>query len=124
MQTIKDGEIVLFDMGGEYYRFCSDITCSYPANGKFTEKQKLVYNAVLRSSVAVINACKPGVSWRDMHLLANREMLLGLIEAGIIQGERINLHTVATGMDFGCINHAPWLFFSCSNLASLNSAGL
>ena len=85
-QTIKDGDIVLFDMGGEYYRFCSDITCSYPANGKFTEKQKLVYNAVLRSSLAVINACKPGVSWRDMHLLANREMLLGLIEAGILQG--------------------------------------
>ena len=38
-QTIKDGDIVLFDMGGEYYRFCSDITCSYPANGKFTDKQ-------------------------------------------------------------------------------------
>jgi len=85
-QTIKDGDIVLFDMGGEYYRFCSDITCSYPANGKFTDKQKLVYNAVLRSSLAVIDACKPGVSWRDMHLLANREMLLGLIEAGIVQG--------------------------------------
>ena len=36
----RDGDIVLFDMGGEYYCFCSDITCSYPANGKFTEKQK------------------------------------------------------------------------------------
>ena len=79
---------MLFDMGGEYYRFCSDITCSYPANGKFTDKQKLVYNAVLRSSLAVVDACKPGVSWRDMHLLANREMLLGLIEAGIVQGEK------------------------------------
>ena len=89
LQTIKDGDIVLFDMGGEYYRFCSDITCSYPANGKFSEKQKLVYNAVLRSSLAVINACKPGVSWRDMHLLANREMLLGLIEAGILQGANL-----------------------------------
>ena len=48
---------------------------------------QLVYNSVLRASVAVINACKPGVSWRDMHLLANREMLLGLIEAGIVKGE-------------------------------------
>ena len=42
---------------------------------------------MLRASVAVINACKPGVSWRDMHLLTNREMLLGLIEAGIVKGK-------------------------------------
>ncbi len=85
-QTVKDGDIVLFDMGGEYYRFCSDITCSYPANGKFTEKQKTIYNAVLRANRAVVRECKPGVSYRDMHLLANREMLLDLIDAGILQG--------------------------------------
>lgn len=78
--------MVLFDMGGEYYRFCSDITCSYPANGKFTAKQKAVYNAVLRSNRAVIAAAKPGVSYRDMHLLANRELLLDLIQAGLIRG--------------------------------------
>jgi Xaa-Pro dipeptidase len=82
--------MVLFDMGGEYYRFCSDITCSYPANGKFTEKQKPIYNAVLRASRAVINASKPGVSYFDMHLLANREMLLDLIEAGLLQGDLMN----------------------------------
>lgn len=50
----------LFDMGGEYYCFSSDITCSFPANGKFTEKQKAVYEAVLRSCRAVMCAMKPG----------------------------------------------------------------
>ena len=52
-------------MGGEYYCYASDITCSYPANGKFTEKQKGIYNAVLKSNRAVIKALKPGsfVSW-------------------------------------------------------------
>lgn len=50
----------LFDMGGEYYCFSSDITCSFPANGKFTADQKAIYEAVLRSCRAVMSAMKPG----------------------------------------------------------------
>ena len=50
----------LFDMGGEYYCYASDITCSFPCNGLFTPKQKAIYEAVLKSSYAVINASKPG----------------------------------------------------------------
>lgn len=50
----------LFDMGGEYYCYSSDITCSFPANGKFTENQKAIYEAVLRSCRAVMSAMKPG----------------------------------------------------------------
>ena len=50
----------LFDMGGEYYCYASDITCSYPANGKFTDQQKMIYNAVLKANRAVLAACKPG----------------------------------------------------------------
>lgn len=47
-------------MGGEYYCFSSDITCSFPANGKFTADQKAIYEAVLRSCRAVMSAMKPG----------------------------------------------------------------
>lgn len=50
----------LFDMGGEYYCFASDITCSFPANGKFTADQKAVYEAVLRSCRTVMSTMKPG----------------------------------------------------------------
>lgn len=50
----------VFDMGGEYYCFASDITCSFPANGKFTLDQKAIYEAVLRSCRAVMNTMKPG----------------------------------------------------------------
>ena len=73
-------------MGANYYGFCSDITCSYPVSGKFSANQKLIYNAVLRACNAVIAALKPGVSWKDMHLLANREMLEDLL-AGIKEKE-------------------------------------
>ncbi|XP_047566907.1 xaa-Pro dipeptidase isoform X1 [Lutra lutra] len=61
-RTIQDGDMCLFDMGGEYYCFSSDITCSFPANGKFTADQKAIYEAVLRSCRAVMSAMKPGSS--------------------------------------------------------------
>lgn len=74
-------------MGGNYCGYAADITCSFPANGKFTENQKTIYNAVLAARNAVIDAAKPGVSWIDMHLLANKVMLAALREAGILKGD-------------------------------------
>lgn len=50
----------LFDMGGEYYCYSSDITCSFPANGKFTPDQRAIYEAVLKASRAVMAALRPG----------------------------------------------------------------
>jgi len=86
-KTIEDGDMCLFDMGGEYYCYTSDITCSFPANGKFTEKQKGIYNAVLKSSRAVLDSVKPGISWKDMHLLADRVQLEEMKKLGIIHGD-------------------------------------
>ena len=50
----------MFDMGAEYYCYCSDISCSFPANGKFTPDQAAIYNAVLKANRAVMDAAKPG----------------------------------------------------------------
>ncbi|GFH16355.1 AMP_N domain-containing protein, partial [Haematococcus lacustris] len=55
--------MVLVDMGCEYYRYGSDITCSWPASGRFSQQQQLVYNAVLDAHSAVLAAMRPGVSW-------------------------------------------------------------
>ena len=66
---MQEGELVLLDMGCEYYRYGSDITCTIPASGKFSERQKAVYQVVLRSMRAVEAAMKPGVPWPDMHRL-------------------------------------------------------
>ncbi|CAH0392193.1 unnamed protein product [Bemisia tabaci] len=85
-KQIKDGDMLLFDMGASYYGYASDITCSFPANGKFTEDQKLIYNAVLASNRAVQKAAKPGVSWVDMHKLANEVLLTKLIEMKLLKG--------------------------------------
>ena len=59
-------------MGALYYHFSSDITCSWPVNGKFTPNQKLVYEAVLRANMEVFKKVKPGVNWRKLHLHSYR----------------------------------------------------
>lgn len=86
-KKILDGDLCLFDMGGEYYCYSSDITCSFPANGKFTEDQRKIYEAVYKASRAVMAAVKPGVKWADMHRLAERVQLECLRDMGLLQGD-------------------------------------
>ncbi len=62
--------MLLFDMGVEYHCYASDITVCFPANGKFTQDQREVYETVLAAHDAVIASAKPGVSWPSMHRLA------------------------------------------------------
>ncbi|KAG7242586.1 hypothetical protein INR49_020299 [Caranx melampygus] len=90
----------LFDMGGEYYCYSSDITCSFPANGKFTPDQRAIYEAVLKSSRAVMAALKPGVKWTDMHRLADRVHLEELVKTGILNGNVEDMMKVHMGSVF------------------------
>eukprot|EP00252_Welwitschia_mirabilis_P020733 TRINITY_DN5139_c0_g1_i2.p1 TRINITY_DN5139_c0_g1~~TRINITY_DN5139_c0_g1_i2.p1 ORF type:complete len:492 (+),score=94.77 TRINITY_DN5139_c0_g1_i2:65-1540(+) len=85
-RTLVEGDIALLDMGAEYHFYGSDITCSFPVNGKFTDDQKLIYDAVLGAHNAVISMVKPGISWVDMHKLAEEVILMILTRAGILSG--------------------------------------
>lgn len=99
-KTVQDGDMCLFDMGCEYYCYSSDITCSFPANGKFTPDQRIIYETVLKASRTVIDAVKPGVSWRDMHLLAERVLLEQLLHHGLLQGSVEEMMKVRLGYIF------------------------
>ena len=84
--TVQDGEMLLFDGGARVNHFCSDITTTWPVNGKFTEKQAAWYNIVLKANRAVFAMVKPGVHWQDCHIMAEKTILQGLIDLGILQG--------------------------------------
>ncbi|KAL2534287.1 Metallopeptidase M24 family protein [Abeliophyllum distichum] len=86
-KTLQDGDMALLDMGAEYHFYGSDITCSFPANGKFTRDQSLIYNAVLRAHNAVISSMRHGVRWVDMHKLAEKTILESLKEGGLLCGD-------------------------------------
>ena len=59
-QPIQDGDVVVMDVAGEYAMYASDITRTAPANGKFTARQREIYNIVLGAQQAAMNAFKPG----------------------------------------------------------------
>ena len=83
-KTISDGQMALLDMGGEYSCYASDITCSFPVNGTFTQQQRLIYQAVLDAQRAVMRGMRPGASWVDLHMLALRVETDHLRAMGII----------------------------------------
>uniref|UniRef100_A0A3B5AWX6 Xaa-Pro dipeptidase n=1 Tax=Stegastes partitus TaxID=144197 RepID=A0A3B5AWX6_9TELE len=95
----------LFDMGREYYCDTSDITCSFPANGKFTADQRAIYEAVLKSCRTVMAAIKPDVcvecvKWTDMHRLADKGHLEELVKIGILHGSMEDMIKVHLGPVF------------------------
>lgn len=84
---IRDGQMILTDQGHSVQHYISDITITYPINGKFTQKQREIYSLVLKANREVMATAKPGSNWLDMHKLAERIILTGLKELGLISGD-------------------------------------
>ena len=57
----KNGDLILFDLGAQWNYYNGDISRTFPLNGKYTERQKQIYNLVLKANLAIIEAIKPGV---------------------------------------------------------------
>ncbi|XP_047314659.1 xaa-Pro dipeptidase-like [Impatiens glandulifera] len=86
-KTLNDGDMSLLDMGADYHFYGSDITCSFPVNGRFTSDQSLIYNAALDAHSAVIVSMKPGTNWVNMHKLAERVILEALKKWSLLLGD-------------------------------------
>ena len=91
-QECKDGELILMDFGAEYGGYCADLTRTVPANGKFTRRQKTVYNACLHLHDYAKSLLKPGITITDytekVGEEATRQFLkIGLLKKGDIRNE-------------------------------------
>ena len=85
---LKSGDLVLGDFGAETaMHYAGDITRTFPVDGVFTEKQKAIYEIVLKAEKDVIAALQPGVKFVDMHLYAARIILEGLKVLGLVKGD-------------------------------------
>lgn len=71
---LKDGDLLLIDTGGEYRMYSGDITRVFPVNGRFTDRQKQCYQAVLDVNKLFTREVKPGFTWIQLHDLAGRIM--------------------------------------------------
>lgn len=85
---VNDNDLILFDLGVQYRKYCSDISRTFPVNGKFTERQKEIYEIVLKTNKEVIKYLKPGVTNQEINELAKKLLAEGLMEIGKITDER------------------------------------
>lgn len=85
--VMQSGQMALCDMGAETaMHYAGDLTRTAPVSGRFTNLQKDMYNMVLDIQLAAIEACKPGVLYKDIHALSGEMLLEGLKGFGIIKG--------------------------------------
>ncbi len=83
-QKVADGELVLVDAGCEVNGYASDITRTWPVNGKFSEAQREIYELVLAAELAGIEACQVGAPWNASHKATMEVISRGLIELGVL----------------------------------------
>ena len=89
--VLKDGDLLLIDAGAELDCYASDVTRTFPVNGKFSDEQKAVYEIVLAAQKASIEALRPEQSLNDHNNIATEILTDGLIELGLLRGERSEL---------------------------------
>lgn len=82
---VKDGDLVLFDLGASYEYYSADLTRTFPVNGKFSERQKQFYNIVLKALKETTEMIKPGLDFAELNnytkkVLAEECKKIGLIE--------------------------------------------
>jgi len=83
---LNDGDLLLIDAGCEYGMYASDITRTFPVNGRFSAEQKAVYDVVLEAQEAAFAAVRPGNHWDEPHDAAVRAITQGLVRIGLLKG--------------------------------------
>ena len=85
--VLRSGELLLIDAGCEYECYASDITRTFPINGKFSKPQRALYELVVAANLAAIAAVKPGNHWNAPHEVAVQVLTAGLVELGLLKGK-------------------------------------
>jgi Xaa-Pro aminopeptidase len=85
--TLADGDLLLIDAGAEYRGYASDITRTFPVNGRFTQAQRDIYDLVLKTQVACVERVRPGASVDELKNYSIELLTEGMVQLGLLQGE-------------------------------------
>ncbi len=107
-KLLNDGELLLIDAGCEILGYASDITRTFPINGKFSEPQKEIYEIVLKAQKSAI-ASKVGNNIMDPQITSEKIITKGLVELGILKGDVDDLHQQGAFKDFYMHKIGHWL---------------
>jgi Xaa-Pro aminopeptidase len=117
--TLQDGDLLLIDAGCSVGYYNSDVTRTFPVNGKFTTEQKIIYELVLDAQMASIEQVKPGTTWKDFHHtsvqiitegLVQLELLTGDVDTLIEEGKYKNFYMHGTGHWLGLDVHDAGIY--------------
>jgi Xaa-Pro aminopeptidase len=118
---LQDGDLLLIDAGCSVDYYNSDVTRTFPVNGKFTSEQKILYELVLDAQMASIEQVKPGTTWKDFHHtsvqiitegLVNLELLTGDVDTLIEEGKYKNFYMHGTGHWLGLDVHDVGIYMN------------
>ena len=105
-EEIRPGSLLLLDLGAKYGNYCSDITRTYPADGKYTPRQREIYGLVLKANLAVAAAARPGITLKDLNDVAKSVLGEGLVSLGLIQDAqevgKYYMHSVSHSIGIDC----------------------
>jgi Xaa-Pro aminopeptidase len=122
-RVMNDSELVLIDAGCEYDYYASDVTRTFPVNGRFSDEQRAVYEVVLHAQKAGIDAVKPGVTLKDIHDGAVRSITEGLVGIGLLKGDVDSLVEEKKYEPFYMHRTSHWLGMDVHDVGRYNVGG-
>jgi len=122
-KELEDGDLVLIDAACEYQFYASDITRTFPVNGKFSVEQKALYNIVLDAQIAAINAVQIGNSYKEPHNVAVRILVQGLLDLGIMQGDLEEIIQTESFRQFYMHGTGHWLGMDVHDVGTYKANG-
>ena len=122
-KELKDGDLVLIDAACEYQLYASDITRTFPVNGQFSPEQKALYQIVLDSQIAAIDAVRVGNSYKEPHNVAVKILVQGLLDLGIMQGTLDEIIEQETYRQFYMHGTGHWLGMDVHDVGSYKLDG-
>ncbi|HVA36257.1 MAG TPA: aminopeptidase P N-terminal domain-containing protein [Candidatus Dormibacteraeota bacterium] len=122
-EELRDGTLLLVDSACELDVYATDVTRTWPVNGKYTAEQRAIYEIVLRAQKAGIEAVAPGASFRAYHNAAVRVITEGLVDLGLLKGDVDALIEREKFTDFFMHNTGHWLGLDVHDVGAYKIAG-
>ncbi|HEX6929562.1 MAG TPA: Xaa-Pro aminopeptidase [Gammaproteobacteria bacterium] len=108
-RVLNGGDLLLVDAGCEFENYASDVTRTYPVNGKFSPEQRALYEIVLEAQYAAIDRARPGAHWNETHEAAVNVITRGLVKLGLLEGRVPQLVKDAAYRSFYMHRTGHWL---------------
>jgi Xaa-Pro aminopeptidase len=122
-RQMQHGELILIDAGCELDGYASDITRSFPVNGRFSGPQKAVYELVLAAQAAAIDKVRPGLDWNAAHDAATRVLAQGFLDLGLLQGSLDGVLEAGSYRQFYMHRTGHWLGLDVHDAGSYQTGG-